>query len=265
MRILRLPGRSAGPFRALSSLGSPDSILNPLTINKEGIVTGIEEGTTAAAAVGCRTLAHRPRLPNVMPDVDAFLGRWDTPAAPRRPARLLTSADGNINTVGLPGIHEADDVDPLHPQWRAAIEDGVWPLVDALTTGAWRLITYDSCEGHAYRSGALTPGRRRVGVLPRSPQEFARAAAALCLGVRAAAPAVPEPVRITLSTCDLTCGRSGRRYPVLDLGLEPAPGSGDDAYFAALGTATGVLAAALLAQRPAAEQPCGCAATGGRQ
>ncbi|MFF3919268.1 hypothetical protein ACFYZB_38685 [Streptomyces sp. NPDC001852] len=220
---------------------------------------------TTAAGGGCRTLTHRPRFPNVMPDVDEFLGRWNAPGAPRRSARLLRSADGNINTVGLPGIHEADDVDPGHPQWRAAIEDGVWPLVDALTAGAWRLTTYDSCEGHAYRSLSLAPGRRRVGVLPRSPEEFARAAAALCRGVRAAAPDVPAPVRITLSTCDLNCGRSGRSHPVLDLGLEPAAGAGDDAYFAALGTATEALAAALLAQRPAADEPCGCAVTGGRQ
>ncbi|MDC2950118.1 hypothetical protein [Streptomyces heilongjiangensis] len=227
-------------------------------------MTGSEEGMTAAGA-RCRTLAHRPRFPNVMPDVDEFLGRWNAPAAPRRPARLLRSADGNINTVGLPGIHEADDVDPGHPQWRAAIEDGVWPLVDTLTTGAWRLVTYDSCEGHAHRSASLTPGRRRVGVLPRSPQEFARAAAALCRAVRAAAPDVPAPVRITLGTCDLTCGRTGRRRPVLDLGLEPAPGTGDDAYFAALHTATEVLADALLAQRPAADRPCGCPAGGRRQ
>ncbi|MFJ9541212.1 hypothetical protein ACIRPX_28640 [Streptomyces sp. NPDC101225] len=210
-------------------------------------------------------LAHRPRFPNVMPDVDAFLGCWNAPAAPRRPVRLLRSTAGNINTVGLPGIHEADDVDPGHPQWRAAIEDGVWPLVDALTTGAWRLVTYDSCEGHAYRSGSLAPGRRRVGVLPRSPEEFTRAAAALCRGVRAAAPDVPAPVRITLGTCDLTCGRSGRHHPVLDLGLQPAPGTGEDAYVAALGTATEALTAALLAQRPAADRPCGCAGGGGRQ
>ncbi|MEV7869736.1 hypothetical protein AB0P17_27445 [Streptomyces sp. NPDC088124] len=145
-------------------------------------MTGLE-GRTATGG-GCRALAHRPRFPNVMPDVDEFLGRWKAPAAPRRPTRLRRSTDGNINTVGLPGIHEADDVHSGHPQWRAAIEDGVWTLVDTLTTGAWRLATYDSCEGHAYRPESLAPGRRRVGVLPRSPREFTRAAAALCRGAR---------------------------------------------------------------------------------
>lgn len=235
-------------------------------------MTSLEEETTTTTADGadaadgrCRTLTHRPRFPNVMPDVDEFLGRWNAPAATRRAARLLRSAEGNINTVGLPGIHEADDVDPAHPQWRAAIEDGVWPLVDALTTGDWRLATYDSCQGHAYGSPSLAPGWRRVGVLPRTREEFARTAAALCRCVHAAAPAVPAPVRITLSTCDLTCGRSGRTHPVLDLGLEPAPGAGGDAYFAAVAAATEALTAALLAQRPAADEPCGCPADARRE
>lgn len=219
-----------------------------------------EEITTGANGpfAHCHTLTHRPRFPNVMPDVPEFLGRWNAPGAPRRAARLRTSADGNINTVGLPGIHEADDVDPAHPQWRAAIEEGVWPLVDALTSGEWRLATYDSCQGHAYDSPSLTPGWRRVGVLPRTRDEFARAAAGLCRSVRAAAPDVPAPVRITLSICDLTCGRTGRTYPVLDLGLEPAPGAGADAYFATVDAATAVLTARLLDRRPAADEECGC-------
>ncbi|MEU6275039.1 hypothetical protein ABZ871_21880 [Streptomyces populi] len=199
-----------------------------------------------------------------MPDVGEFLGRWNAAAAPRRAARLRTSADGNINTVGLPGIHEADDVDPAHPQWRAAIEEGVWPLVDTLTTGDWRLATYDSCQGHAYESASLADGWRRVGVLPRTRDEFTHAGAALCRSVRAAAPDIPAPVRITLSTCDLTCGRTGRTYPVLDLGLEPAPDAGADLYFAAVDTATEVLTARLLAHRPAPDEPCGCAGGGHR-
>ncbi|MFJ2214249.1 hypothetical protein ACIQVO_09690 [Streptomyces sp. NPDC101062] len=76
-------------------------------------MTDLEERT--ATGGGCRALAHRPRFPNVMPDVDEFLGRWNAPAAPRRLTRLRRSTDGNINTVGLPGIHEADDVDSGHP------------------------------------------------------------------------------------------------------------------------------------------------------
>ncbi|MFE2136953.1 hypothetical protein ACFW9X_27850 [Streptomyces sp. NPDC059466] len=230
-------------------------------------MTRTEEETAAwpdEAFSRCRTLERRPRSPNVMPDVTEFLGRWNVPGASRRGARLRRSADGNINTVGLPGIHEADDLDPAHPQWRAAIEEGVWPLVDTLTTGAWRLATYDSCQGHAYGSPSLTPGWRRVGVLPRTRGEFAAAAAALCRSARAAAPDVPAPVRVVLSTCDLTCGRSGHAYPVLDLGLEPAAGAAVDAYFASLDAATEVLTARLLDRRPAPDEPCGCAGGGRR-
>jgi uncharacterized protein len=194
-----------------------------------------------------------------MPDVEEFLGRWSSPSARRSSARLLRSADGNINTVGLPGIHEADDVDPAHPQWRSAIEDGAWPLVDALTTGAWRLPTYDSCQGHAYKSLSLRPGWRRVGVLPRTPHEYGAAAAALCRAVRAATPDVPPRVRLTLTTCDLTSGRTGHTYPVLDLGLEPAPGTSTEDYFSSVDEATEVLTGCLLAQRPSVHEPCGCA------
>ncbi|MFH8519703.1 hypothetical protein ACH4CE_32390, partial [Streptomyces gelaticus] len=95
----------------------------------------------------CRTTRWRPRTPNSMRDIDSFLARWNSADAPRPAVRLHTSAHGNINTVGRPGIHEADDLDPAHPQWHAAIEPGIRPLVDAVTD-AWGLVTYDSCQGH---------------------------------------------------------------------------------------------------------------------
>ncbi|MDO0925036.1 hypothetical protein QQY24_06245 [Streptomyces sp. TG1A-8] len=192
-----------------------------------------------------------------MPDVGEFLARWNRPGAPRRTARLLSSAEGNINTAGRPGIHEADDVDPGHPQWRAAIEEGVWPLVDTLTGGDWRIVTYDSCQGHDYSGRDLAPAWRRVGVLPRGPREYAAVRAALCRAVLAAVGNISPHLRVTLSTCDLTCGRTGRAHPVLDLGLEPAPGM-SARYFTLVDEATTVLAACLREQRPAADGPCGC-------
>ena len=81
----------------------------------------------------CQTPRWRPRTPNSMRDVKAFTARWDNPAAARAEVRLHTSEHGNINTVGRPGVHEADDLDPTHPKWREAIEPRVWPLVDART------------------------------------------------------------------------------------------------------------------------------------
>ena len=101
------------------------------------------------AGAWCQSLRWHPRTPNSMRDVKAFLTRWDSPAATRGEVRLHTSEHGNINTVGLAGVHEADDLDPTHSMWRAAIEPGVWPLIDAITR-AWGLITYDSCQGHQY-------------------------------------------------------------------------------------------------------------------
>ncbi|MEV5148891.1 hypothetical protein AB0L14_31995 [Streptomyces sp. NPDC052727] len=193
-----------------------------------------------------------------MPDVAGFLARWDSPGTARRPARLHRSEAGNINTVGLPGIHEAEDLDPAHPDWRAAIEDGVWPLVRTLTSDGWSLTTYDSCQGHAYRDPALPPAQRRVGVLPRSRAELLAVAAALCRAVRAAAPLVPAPVRVSLNRCLLTCGRTGDGHPVLDLSLDRAPGAGWDAYFAALDEATAALVTCLAAERPTADAGCGC-------
>ncbi|MEU8708650.1 radical SAM protein [Streptomyces sp. NPDC048565] len=209
------------------------------------------------AGAWCTTTRWRPRTPNSMRDLDAFLARWNSTDAPRPPVRLHTSAHGNINTVGRPGIHEADDLDPAHPQWRAAIEPGIRPLVDAVTTG-WGLITYDSCQGHPYTGLDLAPAERRVGILPRDRTQYARAAAALCRTVAAAAPTLPPAVRATVGRAQLECESSGRTVPVLDLILLPAPGHDWTAYFAALDTATDVLARALADEDPAAGHDCAC-------
>jgi uncharacterized protein len=222
--------------------------------------------TTAQAPAGagsepgapCRTLRWRPRSPNEMPDVAGFLGRWNRPGSARPQARLHTSADGNINTVGLPGIHEADDLDPGHPRWREAIEEGVWPLVRTLTTGDWMLVTYDSCQGHAYPDSVLDPAERRVGVLPRDAAEQAAVAAALCRAVGAAGPRMPAAVQLRLGRAELTCGRTGNVHSVLDLGVDRAAGADWSAYFAALAPATRELDACLRAERPAPGAGCGC-------
>lgn len=168
----------------------------------------------------CRTLRWRPRTPNSMRDVVSFAARWDDDTTPRGTVRLSTSAHGNINTVGRPGIQEADDLDPAHPQWRDAIEPGVWPLVHTVTR-RWNLITYDSCEGHAYPGLELEPAARKVGILPRDQDEYARVAAALCRATSAAAPGLPVSITVTLSRSELTCETTGGAAPVLDLALRP--------------------------------------------
>ncbi|MFF3853562.1 radical SAM protein [Micromonospora sp. NPDC002575] len=208
------------------------------------------------AGAWCRRVRWCPRTPNSMPDIAAFLARWDRPNAPRRPARLHTSAHGNINTVGLPGVHEADDLDPADPQWREAIEPGVRALVDAVTRD-WHLVTYDSCQGHPYPGLDLPPAERRVGILPRNRTEYAHAAAALCRAITAADTDLPAPVQVTVGRAELTCKATGRRSPVLDLALRPADGHGWPAYFDAVDAATRAVVDMLRGERPT-EAGCCC-------
>jgi uncharacterized protein len=205
----------------------------------------------------CSCLRWRPREPNSMHDVAGFMRRWDDPATSREPVRLLRSAYGNINTVGAAGVHEADDLDPTHPQWRDGIEPGAWSLVDACTRG-WNCITYDSCEGHAYEGLNTAPTRRRVGILPRDEAEYAVVAAALCRVARTASATMPASVSVLVGRADLTCELTGRRTPVLDLSLEPSPEQSWRTYFADLDDATKTLVSALDRHRPTGETTCGC-------
>ncbi|MFF1906388.1 radical SAM protein [Kitasatospora sp. NPDC058218] len=206
--------------------------------------------------VWCQTLRWSPRTPNSMRDVNTFTTRWDNPADVRAEVRLHTSEHGNINTVGQAGIHEADDLDPAHPQWREAIEHRVWPLVDALTIG-WGLITYDSCQGHPYDGLDLEAAELRVGLLPRDRAEYARAAAALCRAATAAATVLPGGIEVRVGRSELTCETSGTTVPVLDLSLHPDHRQDWDGYFAHLDSAIGALAYALTAEHPTGTM-CAC-------
>ncbi|AXI78555.1 radical SAM/SPASM domain-containing protein [Peterkaempfera bronchialis] len=205
----------------------------------------------------CRTARWRPTPVNRMRDVQAFLTTWDNPTAPRRPAELHTSEFGNINTTGLPGTQLADDLDPAHPQWAAAIEPGVKPLVDHLTS-RWHLVTYDSCEGHQYDDPARNNQPRDVGLLPRTPTEYAATAVALCRAANRCAAAMPAAVRLLVARNNLTCETTGRTYPVLDLRLLPTSGTADSAYFAILDAATALLLGALEADAPNEGTCCAC-------
>ncbi|MEU8132154.1 radical SAM/SPASM domain-containing protein [Streptodolium elevatio] len=209
------------------------------------------------AGTWCRMVRWRPRKPNSMRDVTGFVARWDAVSVSRKPVRLRTSAHGNINTVGLPGIHEADDLDPAHPQWHEAIEPGVGPLVDVVTRD-WSVVTYDSCEGHAYVGLDVATAERRIGILPRHSGEYAAIAAALCRAMTTAAPALPSSVTATAGRSELTCETTGETTPVLDLALAPTPGHTWSEYFDALDTATAIVSKALADVRPTASGECSC-------
>ncbi|WP_042440189.1 radical SAM/SPASM domain-containing protein [Streptacidiphilus albus] len=209
-------------------------------------------------AAWCTHLHWRPRQPNVMHGVEAFLVRWDDPAAPREPARLHTSDLGNINTMGLPGVHEADDLDPRHPQWHDGLEPGVRPLVRAFAEG-WGFVTYDSCQGHP---AAPTAAQRplSVGILPRDRHEYAHVAARLCRLAEDAERVLPAGYDLELGRCLLTSGTTGVQHHALELRLVPALGSDPQTYFAGLADAAATLADLTTAPADSSGQaPHGCA------
>lgn len=211
------------------------------------------------AAVRCTRWRWLPRSPNSMHHVAAFRARWDDPSASRTPARLHISPHGNINTVGLPGVHEADDLDPHHPQWRQGIEPRVRAIVDVLTGPSWNAITYDSCGGHSYTDlPGAEPRLLNVGVLPRTRAEYARLVARLCDAADRAAPSLPASCALRLRRGELTCRATSQTYPVLDLELAPAQHAGYDALFRDLDQASHILATALAGTKASAVRPCSC-------
>ncbi|NEC65897.1 radical SAM protein [Streptomyces sp. SID9727] len=232
-------GCTATRWRMLKATGSDDAYCDHRGRLTDGMAHLLAAPDHPAGA-HCRRAHWRPVDPNVMDDVDAFLARWDDPAAPRTPARLLASDHGNINTAGLPGEHAADDLDPRHPQWREGVEDRVWPLVDTITR-SWKAVTYDSCQGHAHTGTGLAPSPFRVGLLPRTRAEYATLAARLCHTLAAADGYLPATVTADAVRSDLTSAETGRRHPVLNLTLTPAPGSTWADYFTGLDQAVHTL------------------------
>ncbi|MCM6774504.1 radical SAM protein [Nocardia sp. CDC159] len=253
-------GCVASRLRAVAATGSDDAYCRHRMRLIDGVAALITT-PTVPSAVFCRHAHARPRRINEMADVAGFLASWCNPSSPRSPVRLELSEHGNINTLGEPGIHEADDLDPLHPSWRDAIEPGVWPLVDTLTS-TLGLVTYDSCQGHPYPGLSLEPVERRVGILPRTRDEYATIAAALCRVITAIEALVPQAIRIAIGRAELTCTTSGGRTPVLDLRLERADGHDWPAYFASIDAATTALAGSLAATTPGASSECGCVPPG---
>jgi uncharacterized protein len=220
-------------------------------------VAGLLAAPGKPGAASCRTLHWRPRAVNSMRDVAAFIDRWDNPSAERQPAQLKYSGYGNINTVGLPGTHEADDLDPHHPQWDAAIEPGIKPLVDA-AVGCWNAITYDSCAGHANQGPDLAPRIRQLGIVPRDRGEYQAIANALCRTATKLAGHLPDEVRLVIGRAELQCGSAGTRTAVLDLRLEPRRPEAWEDYFVHLDAATTLVAEAMLETNPQDAWPCPC-------
>ncbi|MFD0347211.1 radical SAM protein [Kitasatospora aburaviensis] len=210
----------------------------------------------------CRTLRWRPRSPNSMRDVAGFAARWDDRTPPHNTVRLRTSSQGNINTIGRPGVHEADDLDPLTLSGATLSNRGLVP-------GPHRDQPLEphhvrQLRGHAYTDLELEPAVRKVGILARDQDEYADAASALCRAAVAAAAALPPAITVTLGRSMLTCETTGAVEPVLDLALQPGAGHSWDDYFAHLDDATVVLALALRDEHPSRGPACSCPVPAGR-
>ncbi|MFF2226945.1 radical SAM protein [Streptomyces globisporus] len=247
-------GCTAIRHRMTTTTGSDDAYC----AHRARLINGIAAllaAPTHPAGARCTTAVWRRHAVNEMHDADAFLARWDNPAAPRHPARIATSAHGNINTVGLPGIHPADDLDPLHPQWDQGIEPRVRPLID-IVTSSWGAVTYDSCEGHPHTGTGTDPSPFRVGLLPRTPDEYGRLAARACHAVTRARHYLPRSTDIQLIHTDLASTTTGRSHPTLEIRLKPTPTSTWNDLFTDLDQAVRVLNHAAR-HAPAAERcPC---------
>lgn len=252
-------GCIATRLRAARSVGTDDDYCRYRMRLVDGVAAILTQ-PDVLTATRCRNVKARPHQPNAMTDVAGFLHRWRSPNAARPPMRINLSAHGNINTVGEPGIHEADDLDPLHPSWREAIEPGVWPLVDQITR-EWNLVTYDSCQGHRYDGLPLAPTERRVCILPRDRDEYAGIAAVMCRVITSAASELPQPIEVVLGRAELSCTSTTARFPVLDLRFERRENYDWPSYFAAVDAATAVLIDHMSNRRPA-HALCGCAPSG---
>jgi len=182
-------------------------------------------------------------LTNTMLGVARFLDAWAAP--PEQPLRLplREGAAGQRNLSG--GVTDAAIVFPRgHPQFVAALEDGVRALVVLLVEGL-DCVTFSSCEGHAAADGRTLLWGRSVDILPRDTGEDARVRAVLggCVDAVRQAPEAPVRLRLVEDEVQTEFG------PLPALTLDFTPGTADAAtYFAVVAP----LYAALLVEVEAA-------------
>jgi hypothetical protein len=112
------------------------------------------------------------RQSNEMTEVLHFINTWSSAHAVASPDEIQhrTSSFGNINSDGSAFGGYARTLTLLSPLFFALVEPTVRPLVKVCTEDLG-LITYTSCEGHAYPDDRLN-SQLHVGVLPRSAEEY---------------------------------------------------------------------------------------------
>jgi len=166
-----------------------------------------------------------PRAVNSIRCVGQLVGEWDGSAPVVNAKSFSVSPAGNINHSGEVGGTYADIFTPDEPQFAAALEPGIRPLVTALTNAGF--MTYTSCEGHLY-DGSYS--ECHVGILPCTTRQLLR-----LLRVLGACRTHLNPLlvvcRVAVYPWYLYDEASTRRVAVVDVYLHQSPNSNIYDYF----------------------------------
>jgi hypothetical protein len=168
------------------------------------------------------------RKTNEMSEILHFVGTWVSEHLVTEPSDVSyqTSRFGNINTDGSAFSGYARTLTMQNPLFYSLIEPAVRPLV-AVCVKDLGLVTYTSCEGHAYPDRHLN-SELHVGILPRSTAEHQlvlEVFGAVCQHVKSRTVAG----QFSLATGEVTDRESGEKWPAIDLYLI-SRGTWDDYY-----------------------------------
>jgi uncharacterized protein len=138
-------------------------------------------------------------------------------AAPQQPAGAhcrrahWQPADITTATAALPSHDHADT--------------GLRQLTDTLTN-SWRADLYQ--PHHDDTAVSPQPASARIGVLPRTPEEYSALTTRLCRTIATTDGYLPAAVSARLTRTEITI--SGRRRPALELHLAPSPAASPTEY-----------------------------------
>jgi uncharacterized protein len=113
-----------------------------------------------------------------------------------------------------------------HPQSHDTVDTGLRRLADTLTT-SWRADLYQPLSGQT-AAARPHPAGSRIGLLPRSPEDYAALTARLCRTIATTDGYLPAAVTARLARTEIDAG--GRRRPALELSLEPSPAASPAEY-----------------------------------
>jgi SAM-dependent methyltransferase len=112
---------------------------------------------------------------NFLSDLDAFLESWadERHERNRLPVEWDGDTDGRIKPSGPYALGQGASLSRHAPDFEAAIESGVRPLVLELVRG-WNFVTYSSCGGHLVRGGPReVSAQAYVGIVTFSNPQIA--------------------------------------------------------------------------------------------